>query len=84
MEQQLNEDPLTYILEDRNGYLHGEYGYLICHCGVLDSATLRLPFNICRLRDLEALTSPEIKAWVKENNIELINFRQIRKALTVQ
>ena len=82
LEQQLNEDPLTYILEDRAGYLGHEYGYLVTHCGELDSDTLHLPFSICRLRDLEAMTSPGIFRWLKENDIELITFKDIREQIT--
>lgn len=77
MEQQLEEDPKTYLLEDRAGYLSHTYGYLITHCGILDTETLRLPFNICRLKDLEAVVSDEIKAWKDSNGIELITFRDI-------
>ncbi|MBR3343168.1 MAG: ChbG/HpnK family deacetylase [Solobacterium sp.] len=81
MEQQLNEEPLRYILEDRTGYLKHEYGYLITHCGELDSDTLRLPFNICRLRDLEAMTDPHMKQWIDHNRIELITFRDIKNQI---
>ncbi|MCR4952386.1 MAG: ChbG/HpnK family deacetylase [Solobacterium sp.] len=81
MEQQLNEDPLSYILEDRAEYLGHEYGYLITHCGFLDSETLRLPFNICRRKDLEAMTDSRICAWIRDNGIELITFNDIRKQL---
>ncbi len=81
MEQQLQEDPLGYLLEDRTGYLKHEYGYLITHCGELDSDTLHLPFNICRLRDLEALTDPRLKRWIDHNRIELITFRDIRNQI---
>ena len=81
MEQQLNEEPLNYLLEDRAGYLHHEYGYLITHCGELDSDTLHLPFNICRLRDLEAMSDPRLKQWIDQNGIELITFRDIRNQI---
>ncbi len=77
MEQQLNEDPLTWLLEDRSGYLEHEYGFLITHCGELDSDTLRLPFSICRLKDLEALTSTEFQQWIIRNHIELITYRDV-------
>lgn len=82
MEQQLNEDPLSYILEDRSGYLGHGYGYLITHCGFLDSDTLRLPFNICRRKDLEAVTSEKIHEWIRKNDIELITFRDIAAQIT--
>ncbi len=81
MRQQLQEDPLSYIIEDKAGYLSHAYGYLITHCGILDSATLHLPFNICRMRDLEAITSTEIKEWIERNNIELICFPDIASLL---
>ena len=35
-------------------------------------------FNTCRVKDLEALTSDEVKQWVKDNHIELITFKDIK------
>ncbi|MNF04239.1 Chitooligosaccharide deacetylase [compost metagenome] len=34
-------------------------------------------YNIYRLNDLDAVTSPEIINWVKENNVELITYNDI-------
>lgn len=82
MEQQLEEDPLTYFLEDRNGYLKHEYGLLITHCAELDSETLRLPFNICRLRDLEAVTDSAFLKWLDDNQVDLITYNDIRSIMT--
>lgn len=77
-EEQLKEDLLGYLLRDDGGYLHMDTGYLITHCGYADAPLFALSsFNTCRVKDLEALTSPEVKQWVKENNIELITFRDL-------
>ena len=81
MEEQLKEDPLSYITEDRAGYLSHSYGYLITHCGMLDPATMQLPFNLCRLRDLEAVTSDAVHEWIRMHDIQLINFRDIAPML---
>lgn len=81
-EGQLKEDLISYLLEDRGGLLDGEYGYLVTHCGYADARLFTLSsFNLCRVKDLEALTSPEVKEWVKKNQIELITFRDVPKEM---
>ena len=34
-------------------------------------------FNLCRVKDLEALTSEEVKTWIKENHVELITYKDL-------
>ena len=78
-EKQMEEDLETYLLEDRGGFLKKDLGYLITHCGYCDADLFKLSsFNTCRVKDLEALTSDRVKQWVRDNNIELITFNDIR------
>ena len=78
-EKQLTEDLITYLIEDRGHFLEKEIGYLITHCGYCDADLFALSsFNTCRVKDLEALTSDQVKQWVKDNNIELITFNDIK------
>lgn len=78
-EAQLTEDLKSYLTEDKGGLLKKEISYLITHCGYCDADLFSLSsFNTCRVKDLEALTSDEVKNWVKNNQIELITFNDIR------
>ena len=79
-EKQLKEDMISYLVEDKGSMLSSgkEYGYLVCHCGYADARIFALSsFNTCRVKDLEAVTSPEVLKWMKDNNIELVTFRDL-------
>lgn len=77
-EAQLNEDPINYVLSDQGKILNEEYGYLITHCGYADANLFPLSsYTLCRVKDLECLTSDAVKQWVKDNSIELITFRDL-------
>ena len=81
-EEQLTEDLKSYILNDVSGYLGKEYGCFVTHCGYADARLFELSsFNLCRVKDLEAVCSDEVKNWVKENNIELITYKDIPREL---
>lgn len=75
--EQLQENLLDYLVKDENQYLEYDYGYLITHCGYVDAETMKLPFNLCRLKDLEALTSKEFETWMQENNVESIKMKEV-------
>ena len=78
-ETQLKADLKGWLLEDRGHILDRDMYYLITHCGYCDAELFALSsFNVCRTKDLEALTSPEVLQWVRDNGIELITFNDIR------
>lgn len=80
LEAQLHGNLASYLIEDKGGMLasNKEYGYLICHTGYVDKPIFDMSsFNICRAMDLDAVTSKEVKEWVKENNIESITFKDL-------
>ncbi len=78
-EAQLTEDLKTYLLENRGHFLEKDIAYLVTHCGYCDAELFQLSsFNTCRVKDVEAVTSEEVRQWVKDNNIELITFNDIR------
>lgn len=53
------------------------YGLLATHCGYCDGELQKMStFSVIRGREVEMLCSPEIKNWVREHGIELINFDQ--------
>lgn len=77
-EAQLKEDLKSYLLENKSNFDMNGYGYVITHCGYADARLFDMSsFNLCRVKDLEALTSEEVKNWVIENNIELITFKDL-------
>ena len=77
-EAQLKEDLASYLVENKAEFDMNGYGYVVSHCGYADARLFELSsFNLCRVKDLEALTSDKVKDWVKENNIELISFKDL-------
>ena len=77
-EAQLKEDLASYLVENKAGFDMDGYGYVVSHCGYADARLFDLSsFNLCRVKDLEALTSDKVKNWVKENKIELISFKDL-------
>ena len=77
---QIQSDPKSYILEDKAEFLKKDLGYLITHCGYCDAELMRLSsFNVVRMKDLDALTSVEVKQWITDNHIELITFKDLMK-----
>lgn len=70
---------LDYILSDQDNFLKMEIGLLIVHCGYVDAQLLKLSsFSTCRVKDLEAITSNEVKKWIEDNDIELITYRDLK------
>ncbi|MGM9941153.1 MAG: ChbG/HpnK family deacetylase [Bulleidia sp.] len=77
-EAQLNEDLESFIVENQSGFDMDGYGYLITHCGYADAVLFELSsFNLCRVKDLQALTGDRVKNWIKDNNIELITYNDL-------
>ena len=75
LENQRDSSMKQYILENRESLLAKEYGLLVGHMGYVDRELMELStYHLYRLNDLEAVTSPEIMAWVKENQVELITY----------
>ncbi len=53
--------------------LHFHPGYLDAY--LLDNTSLKAP----RCRDLETLCNPKVRKWIKDNNIELVDFSAVYK-----
>ena len=51
------------------------FGMIATHCGYCDGELLNMStFSVIRGREVEALCSDEVKLWIRENDIELVNF----------
>jgi predicted glycoside hydrolase/deacetylase ChbG (UPF0249 family) len=83
-----NYDPVLYYTEDRFGILNYPKDVITWqawHPGYIDYYVYRLgervarpraqQFVIGRVQDVAAMTDPRLKNWIRENQIELINFR---------
>lgn len=72
-------DPFTYILNDEGEILDSDLALIVIHPGYVDQDLLEMSsYNMIRSLELKAFTSVVIKNWVKENNIELVNFNSLR------
>lgn len=79
-ENQLKSNLKDYIIEDKNNYLNHEYGALVCHCGYADSQLFEFSsFNLYRIKDLEAMTSIEVKEWFDTHDIELVTYKDLNE-----
>jgi predicted glycoside hydrolase/deacetylase ChbG (UPF0249 family) len=83
-----NYDPVLYYTEDRFGILKTPMDVITWqawHPGYVDYYTYRLgervnraraqQFVVSRPQDAHAMVDPRLKNWIKENKIELVNFR---------
>lgn len=79
---QLNKDTLSMVMEQSEEILKSEYAAIGGHPGYIDAELLGLTsLSLERCKDLEMLTSDTIKQWVKDNDIELITYYDLVKAL---
>lgn len=70
---------LDYFLTNQYGLWDQEIAEVMCHPAFLDERLLQMSsYTVPRTRELAILRSPELKAWIKENNIELISFKKIK------
>lgn len=79
-------NPIAYYLEDKSGLLTMEEDAIVMHAwhpGYVDYFVYQegdygpnaLNYIAIRTVDVHALTSPEVRGWLKEHRIELVNFR---------
>lgn len=71
-----------FINSNGYGLLESPYEYNVMHFhpGYLDAYVLdHTSLTIQRCRDLQVLTSPQVREWIKAHDIELVNFNALRK-----
>jgi predicted glycoside hydrolase/deacetylase ChbG (UPF0249 family) len=81
-------DPVLYYTEDRGGLFKlpedsifeqswhpGYVDYYVYRLGERTNRPRARQFVVGRTQDVSALCSPRLKNWVRENSIELVNFR---------
>lgn len=85
---ELNYNPVKYYTEDQGNLMRYPDDVVVeqsWHPGYLDYFTYRLGewmgrprarhFTVCRTEDVAAMCSEELKQWIRENGIELMNYR---------
>ncbi|MDF2524058.1 MAG: hypothetical protein K0R31_1699, partial [Clostridiales bacterium] len=71
-------DPVKYFVEDTDHLLEKETCITAWHPGYLDSFVYKdssKHFNLARPMDIAALCSEELKQWIKDNKVQLVNHR---------
>lgn len=71
----------TYFSDNNpNGLCDHEIAEVMCHPSYLDQRLLNMSsYALPRAKEMAALRSSEVKAWVEDNKIELINFSDLKK-----
>lgn len=71
---------LDYFLKDRSNILQEDIAEVMCHPAFIDERLIEFSsYNIERCRELSILSSKELRNWIKKNNIELIDYRDLKK-----
>ena len=74
------EPGLEYITEGFPEILKNQYVEIMCHPGYLDNYVCKnSSYNTMRMDELDFLTGENIKKLIKENNVELINYKDIKQ-----
>ena len=78
LENQMNSSLKEYVLAHSTELLAKDICILTGHMGYLDRELMDLStYTLYRVNDLADVVSEELKAWVKDNQVELINYRDL-------
>ena len=76
-QHQIDTDVESWILEDKLQLLKRDYGLFSTHTGFVDEELMLMStFTAIRYKEVHALTSPRVKQWIKDNNVQLINYKE--------
>lgn len=77
LEEQMKARPLECMLGDKEFPKH-DLGFIGVHCGYVDEElSLVSTYTLVRTKDLAAVTSPKMKEWLEDNQIQLISYRDL-------
>lgn len=80
IEDQLKTDVEQHFLQALQASLQHEIGYFICHCGFVEEDLMKeTTYTMIRMKDLAMATSLKVKAFLKEHQIELITYRDLKE-----
>ncbi len=79
--EQFHADVISDIVSDHYEILGHRIARLLFHPGFVDADLMeQSSFTGIRTRDCMALCSKEVKNWIKENQIELVNYDVLKEA----
>lgn len=71
---------IEYFYEDKDSMLNYDIVELMCHPGIVDKELRdKSSYTDAREKELKILLSKELKNWIIDNNIELINYTDISR-----
>lgn len=80
LENQQKSSLKEYLLNHGENLIKQEIVFLIGHMGYIDYELMELStYTLYRMSDLMSVCDAEILKWIKENHIELINYKNIEK-----
>ena len=72
-------DPVQYYIDDPDNMKAHKVSVMPWHPGYTDEFIFRIYdnplLNSVRSRDIEALCSDRMKKWIRDNKVELVNYR---------
>lgn len=72
-------NPIQYLINDEADILKHDCAVVIFHPGYVDQFIMKhSSFNMIRTLEVEALCSAEVKQWIQDNKIQLVNFINYR------
>jgi predicted glycoside hydrolase/deacetylase ChbG (UPF0249 family) len=83
-ETQLSRDPLQMFIDGKLEYLtkalkENGIAHIHTHTGYADRNLFRRSsFTLIRIMEQDFICSPELMNWIKENQVELVNFRNFK------
>lgn len=79
LEQQLQTNVEEKLLDALQKLPSVEKAMFICHAGYMEDELFQhTSYTAIRIKDLAAMLSPSIKLYLKEQNIELITYRELK------
>ena len=82
LEEQMNTDPMEYILKDRT-FAENALGFIGTHCGYVDEELFRVStYTLIRNKDLSTVTGARMRQWIEDNHIQLITYRDLTAGQT--
>lgn len=77
---QINKNPLKNFLDNQDDFLKHEIFSIGVHPGFVDAELFDwTTLSLERMRDHQMMVSNEIKQWIKDNEVELITYRDLIK-----
>lgn len=78
LENQAASSLKEYILQHGSEWKKEDIRFLIAHAGYVDQDLIRFSsYTLYRTGDLEGLSDAEVMAWIRDNHIELITYKDL-------